>query len=73
MQSMLMAHQEQILASLAAMPVEYVKKLEKDREKKRKEWKYLQNQKQQWKAQEEKIKSTLKGLCNLQERKYVLQ
>jgi hypothetical protein len=61
-QSMLMeieSRQEHILASLAAMPAEYVKKSEKEREKKRKEWKRLQNQKQQRKAQEEKNKKYL--------------
>jgi len=61
-QSMLMKielRQEQILESLAAIPLEYVKKSEKEREKKRMEWKRLQNQKQQRKVQEEKNKKYL--------------
>lgn len=62
LQSMLMVietRQDQILASLSAMPAQHVKKLEKERGKKRKEWKRIQNQKQQWRAQEEKNKKYL--------------
>jgi hypothetical protein len=53
------SYQEQILEKLAAIPGEYVKKSEKEREKKRREWKRLQNQERQRRAQEEKNKKYL--------------
>jgi hypothetical protein len=53
------SYQEQILEKLAAIPDEYVKKSEREREKKRREWKRLQNQERQRRAQEEKNKKYL--------------
>jgi len=59
MLSSIESRMDEVLVKLATLPDEYVKKSEKEQERKRREWKRIQNQERQRQAQEERNKKAI--------------